>query len=192
MQTFLQYLPWSGVNLAPPVAKQCWFPAIPCIVQFRSQQLLCAPALLCQAWYSLCRIRMLFITAGRQASTKPLCRTTLQGQLDESSGDLTTPFSTRSPHVFQLIWDGDEWRLNVSCTASAYYFQQTHSSRRDGSGKGLHDPERNLTNIFQNCPIFLVSHAFLKFWPLTDNWLFSPFILFFILWLSKVHVKANY
>lgn len=119
---------------------------------------------------------MLFITAGRQASTKPLCRTLTQGQLDESSGDLTTPFSTRSPHVFQLIWDCDEWRLNVSSTASAYYFQQSHSLRRNGSGKGLHDPERNLINIFQNFPIFLFSHAFLKFWPRTDNW-FSLFIL---------------
>lgn len=98
-------------------------------------------------------------------STKLLCRTLTRGQLDESSGDLTTPFSTRSPQAFQLIWDCDEWMLNVSSIASAYYFQQTHSSRRNDSGKGLHDPERNFIIIFQNFPILLVPHDFLKFWP---------------------------
>lgn len=113
-------------------------------------------------------------------STKLLSRTLTQGQLDESSGDLTTPFSTRSPQVFQLIWDCDEWTLNVSSIASAYYFQQTHSSRRNDSGKGLHDPERNFIIIFQNFPILLVPHDFLKFWPLNDNILFF-FTLCFVL-----------
>jgi len=39
--------------------------------------------------------------------------------------------------------------------SSVYYFQQIHSLKENSSDKGLHDPERNLINIFQNFLICL-------------------------------------
>lgn len=79
------------------------------------------------------------------------------------------------------------WWLKIKCKLHSQWILLPADSffKEEWSGKGLHDLERNLINVFQNFPIFLVPHAFLKFWPLTDNKFFLPCILFFISWSSQ-------
>lgn len=89
-------------------------------------------------------------------------KATLQNPNPEDlNGDMSKLSSTRFLHLFRVIQCSDEWRLNADSTSSAYYFQQTLSSRGNGSGEGLHG--RELVDIFQNFPVSPVSCAFLIF-----------------------------
>lgn len=58
-------------------------------------------------------------------------------------------------YMFQLIGVSDEQRLSANSLTSVYHFQQIHSLKKNGSDKGLHDPERNLIDIFQDLLICL-------------------------------------
>lgn len=109
-----------------------------------------------KAWCCLCGVRVLFIKG--TGFHKTILQNPNAWTIRWVKWRSDHTFSYRVPPcMFQLIGVSDEQRLNANSLTSVYYFQQIHFLKKNGSDKGLHDPERNSIDIFQNLLICLFS-----------------------------------